>query len=63
MARGDTIEVINGLTIRLNPDPAVAELPDDEVYQIVKGEKVIASGGKTSIYKLVKNDAWLKRYA
>jgi len=60
LARGEPIEEINGFIIRLNPNPDVAHLEDDKVYQIVtKDGQVLASGNKNTIYKLVQNDAWL----
>jgi len=60
--RGEVIETINGLQIRLNPEPAVAELDDDQVYQIVTPSGQIYSGNKATIYKLAKNEAWVARY-
>lgn len=60
--RGVVLETINGLQIRLNPEPAVADLPDEEVYQIVTPSGQLYSGNKDTIYKLVNNEAWVKRF-
>lgn len=60
--RGIVLETINGLQIRLNPEEAVAELEDEDVYQIVTPTGQLFSGNKKTIYKLANNEAWVARF-
>lgn len=65
MQRGVVFMEFDGWKIRLNPNPDVKDLPDEQVWQLLSPTGKVYSGGMTSILYLASDEGaagWRNRH-